>query len=242
MAIFDKPFFRSKEHSTEVDYTKGVYCIQRNDFYGADKFLKSAASGGHVSALYNLCLIHGSGHVSPYDVDFAIDCLRKAALGGHPKAQEFSPWIDKAEDTTFGTVALAMFAAQSPINSVPNYLLVMVGCRLYSALCENHGVTDHVIAYELDAARNSDHQYVHDFIRRTGIRKSNYSGGLRMIESGSAADQITDGLNQLHIGLKQAGNDDRICLMTRCTIVGYVISRSKYAELASPLLGIDKFF
>ncbi|MEH6640574.1 hypothetical protein [Vreelandella glaciei] len=239
MALFDNPFFRSKDNNAENEYTEGVLCIQKNDFYGANSHLKSAARGGHVSALYNLSLINGGGYISPYDVDFSIDCLRKAARGGHPKSQEFSPWIDKAEDTSFGTVALAMFAAKFAAGNVLSHILVMVGCKLYAALCAKYGVEDEVIAYELDAANHSDYQFIHNFIRRTGVSKSIYSGGLNRLEKGAAADQITDGLNQLHVGLKQSGHDDKISLMTRCTIVGYVISKSKYAKSASPLLGVD---
>lgn len=242
MALFGRPFFRSKKDGAESDYTNGVLCIQKNDFYAANNYLMSAATDGHVSALYNLSLINGGGYISPYDVDFAIDCLRKAALGGHPKAQEFSPWIDKAEDTSFGTMALAMVAEKLATDSSPNHILVMVGCRLYAALCAKYDVEDDVIAYELDAASHSDYQYIHSFIKRTGVSKSIYSNGLDRLEKGSAADQITDGLNQLHVGLKQSGHSDKISLMTRCTIVGYVISKSKYANSASPLLGVDKFF
>lgn len=242
MPRFDNPFFRSKSSNAEEAYTKGVICLQKSDFYGANELLKSAASEGHVSALYNLSLLNGSGCISPYDIDFSIDCFRKAALGGHPKAKEFSSWIDKANDTSFGTVALSMFAEKCPANNMLNHVLAMVGCRLYSGLCATHDSEDAVIEYELDAASYSDFPYIHSFIKRTGVNKSEYSGGLNRLKDGSAPDQITDGLNQLYFGLKQSGHDDKLCLMMRCTIVGYVISKSKYADGAAPLLGVDKFF
>lgn len=242
MAFFSNPFFKSKDKTTEDDYSKGVICLQNSDFYGANNFLKVAAASGHVSALYNLALINGGGSISPYDIDFAIICFRKAADGNHPKAKEFSPWIDKAEDTSFGTTALAMFAAQLPAQDEPNHLLMMVGCRLYSALCTQHDALDAVIEYELDAASTSDHPYVHRFVERTGVKESIYSGGLNRVQGGSAADQITDGLNDLYLGLKRSGNSDRLCLMIRCTIVGYIIAKSKYANGAAPLVGYDRFF
>ena len=242
MSLFGQPFFRSENTRTEDSYTKGVQCLQSNDFYGADRFLKSAAERGHVSALYNLSLIHGSGHISPYDIDFAIACFRQAASGGHPRTEDFTEWLDKAEDTSFGTIGLAMFAAKFPVTNVPNHILMMVGCRLYSSLCAMYDTWDAVIEYELDAASHSDYAYVHNFIDRTGVKKSVYSGGLDRLEEGSPPDQITDGLNQLHIGLQQSGLNEKLCLMMRCTIVGYVISKSKYAGTAHPLLGVDKFF
>lgn len=242
MAFFSNPFFKSKDKTTEDDYSKGVICLQNSDFYGANNLFKLAAACGHVSALYNLALINGGGSISPYDIDFAIICFRKAADGGHPKAKEFSPWIDKAEDTSFGTTALAMFAARLPAQDEPNHLLMMVGCRLYSALCIQHDALDSVIEYELDAASTSDHPYVHRFVERTGVKESIYLGGLNRIQGGSAADQITDGLNDLYLGLKRSGHSDKLCLMIRCTIVGYIIAKSKYANEAAPLTGYDRFF
>ncbi|MFJ5444889.1 hypothetical protein ACIKP9_01455 [Methylobacillus methanolivorans] len=242
MALFSNPFFKSKIKETEDDYSKGVWCLQNGNFYDADKFFRVAAASGHVSALYNLALINGGASISPYDIDFAISCFRKAGNNGHPQAKEFSTWIDKAEDTSFGTTALAIFAAQLPTEDAPNHLLMMVGCRLYSALCLQYGVTDSVIEYELDAASTSDHPYIHRFIERTGIKKSIYSGGLNRIQPGSADDQITDGLNNLFLGLKHSGHSDELGLMIRCTIVGYIISKSKHANGAARLLGVDKFF
>jgi TPR repeat protein len=242
MALFDLPFFRSQKSSTEDTYSAGVLKLQINDFYGANDLFKKAAAEGHVSALYNLALINGGGSVSPYDIDFAVSCYRQAAALRHPKAKEDSFWLDKADDTSFGTIALAMFASKLPAQDDPNHVLMMVGCRLYSSLCNLYKASDEVVAYELDAASASDYDYVHNFIKRTGINKSVYDGGLNRLSKGSAADQITDGLNNLHLGLKQSGHSDDLCIMIRCTIIGYVISKSKYAYSAAPLLGFDKFF
>lgn len=242
MALFSTPFFKSNVKDTEDDYSMGVLCLQEGNFSEANKFFKAAARGGHVSALYNLALINGSALISPVDIDFAADCFRKASNGEHPKAKEFSFWLDKAEDTSFGTIALGMYAAKLPPKKEPNHLLMMVACRLYNSLCIMYGALDSVIEYELDAASTSPHPYIHRFIERTGINKSIYSGGLNRIDKGSAADQITDGLNQLFLGLKESGQSDELGLMVRCTIIGYIISKSKYANKAAPLLGIDKFF
>ena len=242
MAFFDYPFYKSKSEQTADDYSKGVLCLPNGNFYDADSFFKTAAANGHVSALYNLALINGGASISPYDIDFSIDCFRRAGNGGHPKAKEFTTWIDKAEDTSFGTTALAMFAARLPVQNEPNHLLMMVGCRLYNALCIQYGASDSVIEYELDAASTSDHPYIHKFIERTGVKRSIYAGGLNRVHRGSAADQITDGLNHLFLALKHSGHSDELGLMIRCTIVGYIISKSKHKNGTAPLLGTDKFF
>lgn len=242
MAIFGKPFFESKSKDVEGAYSTGVFCLQNNDLYGANDYFKQAASEGHISALYNLSLINGGGSISPYNIDFAVECFRQAAAGGHPTAKEYSIWLDKADDTSFGTIALSMFASKLPLQNEPNHLLMMVGCRLYSALCERHGATDAVIKFELDAASGSDCDFVHNFINRTGISKSFYEGGFDSLETGSAADQITDGLFSLQDALKQSGNSDELRIMIGCTIVGYIISKSRHAANAKPMLGFDKFY
>jgi len=242
MALFGKPFFKSNENATEVAYSQGVLCLQNSDYYGANKFFNTAAAGGHVSALYNLSLLNGGAHISPLDIDSAIQNFRKAAESGHPTAQQYKLWIDKAEDTSFGTKALAMFAAQLPTQDEPNHILMMVGCSLYSALCIKYSASNSVIEYELDAASTSDHRYIKNFVKRTGISAAIYSGAMNRNQAGSPADQITDGLNDLFLGLRNSGHSDDLCLMVRCTIVGYIISKSQHAKMAAPLLGFDKFF
>lgn len=242
MALFNIPFFKSKNKSTEDLYSEGVKSIQKGDFYSANILFKKSSDEGHISALYNLALINGCGLISPYDIDFAIDCYRQAALKGHSKAKEYSFWLDKADDTSFGTTALAMFASKLPKDNTPNHLLMMTGCRLYNSLCKTHQATADVLNYELDAATHSDYGFVHNFLDRTGIPESIYRGGLDKIKNNSPADQITDGLNNLHLGLKKSGHSDSLCIMIRCSIVGYIISKSEYGNLAEPLLGYDKFF
>lgn len=237
MEIFKSLFSRKK-----VDcYAEGVACLKNNDHYRANKEFKKAAIEGNLSAIYNLSLLNGGGSVTPYDIDYATDCFRNAAAGGHQKAQEFSFWLDKAEDTSFGTTALAMFASKLPADDTPNHLLMMTACLLYNALCITHRATSEVIEYELDAASASDYSYVHNFIKRSGVPESVYRGGVNRLQKGSAADQITDGLNNLYAGLKYSGHSDQLCIMIRCSIVGYILSKSDRYN-SSPMLGVDSFF
>jgi hypothetical protein len=243
VALFSKVFFGNKDKTTEdEDYVKGLRCLQKRDFYGANVCFKIAAERAHVSAIYNLSLIHSMGMISPYEIDFGIACFRLAGALGHPNAKEFLEWLDKAEDTSFGTIALSMFAAKVSAQNEPNHLLMMVGCKLYNALCIQYDAVDSVIEYELDAASRSENYYIHNYIKRTGISHSVYSGGLNRIQEGSAADEITDGLNSLYLGLKRSGHSNELCLLIRCTIVGYIISKSRHASRARSLLGADKFF
>lgn len=242
MPLFSKPAFVSDDRQTESAYTRGVLALQQSDFYAADKCLREAAAGGHASAFYNLMLMHGAGMLSPYSIDFAADCFYKAAAAGHPKAVENLGFLEGADRGGFGTQNLAKFASQWPSDGGLNHILMICACRFYDALCRKYGATAAVIAYELDAASISEDASVLNFVRRTGIQQSFYEGGLNRLIPGSAADQITDGLNSLHVGLKEAGTSEKFCRMVRCTIVGHIISKSAFGAGAEPLQGTDRFF
>lgn len=56
-----------------------------------------------------------------------------------------------------------MYASQLPTQDEPNHLLMMVGYRLYGALCKQYNAA--VVQYELDAASNDEHDYIQEFIK-----------------------------------------------------------------------------
>ena len=86
MRLFANPIFRSNNDDVERQYSEGVVAIQKGDFGTADRLLRRAAAGGHVSAFYNLAIIHGGGLANPWDPGFGIECFNKAADAGHSKA------------------------------------------------------------------------------------------------------------------------------------------------------------
>lgn len=242
MVLLDTPFYKDNDPDIESIFSNGVLCLSRNDFYGANAFFKLAAPSGHISAIYNLAILNANGSISPYDIDFAADCLYKAAAGGHPKAKTNLPWLEAADQAILGIDNLTVFISDLSMEPWLNYLLMIVSCRFYSALCKKYDIENEVIEYELDAASYSDNQFAQAFIRRTGISADNYKGGSNRLKAGSIADQITDGLNYLTIQLMRSGYSDERCLITRCTIVGYLISKSIYSDRSKPLLGSDAFF
>ncbi|AOZ05895.1 hypothetical protein BKK80_08725 [Cupriavidus malaysiensis] len=121
-------------------------------------------------------------------------------------------------------------------------MTMMCAARLYDVLCTKYGAARDVIAYELDAASTSDNPAVLAFVDRTGIASSFFENGMNRLIAGSAADQITDGLNQLWFGMRKSGLTEEIALMGRCTIVGHLVSKSPYGSTARPLLGVHDFF
>ncbi|KQN64753.1 hypothetical protein GKQ23_05895 [Erwinia sp. E602] len=242
MALFRNPFFKSSDQATEQAYEDGVIALSQGNWYEAHPLLSRAAAGGHISAYYNLALIYAAGHITPYDIDIAADCYYKAAMGGHPQANELLFMLEAADRAGLGTIHLAEFTLRSQDADGLPFMTLLAGCRFYAAVCKASGATSQVIEYELEAASNSTPQYVRDFVTRTGIPYSIYGGGLERVKEGTAADQIIDGLNQLYYSMVKAGFPDEKCLMARCTIVGYLVSKSMYGHRAQPLLGVDRFF
>lgn len=241
MALFRNPFFRSKIDHIEDAFTNGVLALQANQYDLANRNFRKSAESGHVSALFNLALLNGCGHISPYDLDFAIDCFYKAAEAGHPVASEARWLLEGADRGGFGTQRLAKFAADTLPHHGLNHLVMMCAGRFFDVLCKKHDATDDMIAYELDAAAMSENPAVLRFLKRTGIPLSFYKGGLDRLTPGSAADQITDGLNELYVGMKSSGLPNEMCLMARCTIVGHIIRKSPYGARSLPLKGVHDF-
>lgn len=242
MALFNNPFFKSKNADVEDAYTNGVMALQNDQFDLADRNFRTAAQGGHVSALYNLALLYGGGSISPYDLDFAIDCFYKAANAGHPIASEKRWLLEAADRGGFGTQNLAKFASECGHLEGLNHLVMMCGARFFDVLCKKYGATNDVIAYELDAAATSDYPAIQRFLKRTNISPSFYEGGLNRLVSGSAADQITNGLTELYMGMKAGRVADELCLMARCTIVGHIVLKSPYGSRSAPLKSIKDFY
>lgn len=242
MALFQNPFFKSKDTSVEDEYITGVKFLQREDWSAASRHLSAAAKGGHVSATYNLSLLWGAGRVTPYDFDIAADCWYKAAAMEHPKAKETLWLLEAADRGGFGTDNLVKMTQQQGSQNGLVAAIMICAARFYDVICRKFGATNDVIAYELDGAATSDWKFIQAFIKRTGIEKSFYEGGIDRLTEGSAADQVTDGLNEISVAMRNAGFDAETTAMARCSIVGYIIKKSPYGGKSQPLLGRDTFF
>jgi hypothetical protein len=242
MAEFQNPFFTSTSDDVESEYVAGVAGLQRGDCIAACKHFGNAARDGHVSALFNLSLLWGGGSVTPYDFDLAADCWYKAAAEGHPRAKAALWQLEAADRGGFGADNLAKLAEEenSGDSLIPS--IMICAARFYDVICRKYDATAEVIAYELDAASASDFCFVDYFIKRTGIDVGFYDGGLDRLKPGSAADQITDGLNKLHVAMRRSGVSDELAVMARCSIVGHIIKKSPYGDKSQPLRGVDTFF
>ena len=157
MALFQNPFFKSDSDFTERQYEIGVRFLAEKDYGQANQYLKKAAEDGHISALYNLAILHGSGVLEPIDVDFAAECFYKAAHAGHPSAQQNLFMLEAADRAGMGTTHLANLALNSPpVDGMLPYLVMITGCRFYAAVCKATDATQQVINYELDAASSRE--------------------------------------------------------------------------------------
>lgn len=241
MQLFGKQFFKGTSSSSEDAYRAGVHALERQIYQTAQDHFTVAANEGHASAFYNLFSIHGGGCLSPYNIDRAADCWYKAADLGHPAAQKQLFMLEAADRGGFGVDNFARFAS---LPSAPGFLssfLMTSACRFVVALCNRYGATSDVIAYELDGASESDEPMVRAFVNRTGVSPDFFRGGMNRLEQGTAADQITDGLNTLSFAMMQEGIDRHLCMMARCTIVGYLTTKSHLGTHSRPLLGVREF-
>jgi hypothetical protein len=241
MNSFQRPFFKSDSDKVESIYSSGVLALQRRDYRSATRDFEAAAEGGHVSAKYNLALIHGAGLLSPYSIDAAADYWYKAAREAHPSAMGTLYLIEAADRGGLGYDNLVELARDNSFEGGLNAFIMITACRFTDVICKQFGATADYIAYEVDAANASDLAAVRSFVARTGIDEGFSRGGLDRLIPGSAADQITDGLNKLSVAMRRNGLSEVLSAMARCTVVGYVISKSPYGASAQPLLGQTDF-
>ena len=243
LKLFQRSFFKSKDDSVEGLYQRGVRHLKANEHDAANKCLRDAAVGGHVSALYNLFVLNGSGYISPYDIDFAANCFYESAKAGHPSSADALFMLETADRAGLGTLNLAKLAEEAvPQEHSVSACVVVFAARFFHAVSEAHGATDEVITYELTGASFSDDPAVLRFIDRTGFPQHLLRTALPKLESGGAADQITDGLNGLSHMLRSAGNSERICRFVRCSILGYMVAKSPKGRNGEPLLGLKDFY
>jgi len=249
MSLFKKPLFsnvfaKSPDKEAQAYFEKGVLCLNMGDFNAARDNFTEADKVDHPSASYNLMLMHGAGYTSPYNINLGALYFYKAAKLGHDRAVKKLGFLEAADRGGFGAdnlINLLDGTDARNADSLPAELMIYA-CRFLSVCCKHHEATDLVVAYELDCATFSEKTAVHKFIQRTGVPKSLYEGGEHGLTEGTVADQVTDVLNNLYVAMNQAGYSQNLCLLMRCTIVGYIISQSSLGNDAEPLLGLDKFF
>jgi hypothetical protein len=239
--LFGKQFFKGSSASAEDTYQAGSLALMREDFQTAKDLFMAAESEGHGAAVYNLFAMYGGGCLSPYDIDQAVHYWRKAAEQNHPIAKKHLFMLEDADQGKFGVQASVKYAG---LPAAPGFLspfLITSACRSLVAACKRHGATSDVIAYELDAASSSEKPMVLAFIERTGVAREVYRGGMDRLEEKSPADWVTDGLNELFFAMRRNGIDEDLCLIARCTMVGYLILKSELGSQSYPLLGVREF-
>lgn len=241
MKIFRTVSTRSSENAREL-YNDGVKALQSCDHYEADELLRAAAEMKHPSALFNLSLLHGSGWISPYDIDFAAECLLKAAELGHAQAALEVPYIVASDQGSLGAIYLEDRALKTvPLNEL-NAFLMILACRYYKAVCDIHEATEEWLFWEFGVLSRMKSPHVQSFLSRIGVSASEVAPANFQLEAGSYVEAIATFSHQFFQAMKAAGNSDRSCILARCTLVGYVASHSEFEEFHHPLLGADTFF
>lgn len=245
MKLFNDSIFSTTAAKLQKTYEDGVLALQDNDHYLADQLLKEAAEMGHPSAMFNLSVLHASGVITPYDIDYATQCRRNAAEAGHPKAASEIQWIDAADRGGFGTTNLALMASGSSPQASLSSLMMICACRYFQSITEMHDETRSVLILELGGMQSCADPAVASFAdRAVGLPQmlGERDYWVESMEAGSALEQITSGIDSFYSSMRKAGWPERMSNFARCSVIGYMAKRSKYANREIPLLGLDKFY
>lgn len=242
MRIFGKQLFRSKNAEIESFYKAGTRAIAAGQYETARSQLTKAAKGDHASACYNLYALHAGGNISPYEIDTAAHYFQQAAALSHPRANSELYLLEAADRAGFGYDNFLDVIKACP--RAAGYLppiAMLCACRFTYAVCKKYNIMHDVIAFELDGASYTEKDFVQSFIKRTGLTADFYQGGMDRVESISAAGSTTDGFNKLTRAMRASGIDEDLAIVGRCTILGYLISKSSFGSKSKPLLGVKEF-
>ncbi|WP_299913375.1 hypothetical protein [uncultured Paracoccus sp.] len=223
-------------------FRSAVSAVASDNFYEADGLLRKSMLRGFMPAYFNSAILNGQGCISPFNIDYAVECYRTAAQLGHERAAELLQIINNADIAHLTISDITNLATALEHGTFLNPIHTMVACRFYKSLCEKTSSLEEVILYEIEAASQSEYRSVLEFVDRTGIPPESYEGAYGRLVAGSPADKITDGLNELTVAMSRSGASERSYLFQRCTIVGYLVSRSRLGKDAKLLLGIEDFF
>jgi hypothetical protein len=75
------------EHDRSAENWYGVYCLNRGDDVGAQRWFAAAAQHGDAAAQYNLANLYANGLLSPRGATQAVEWYRKAAEQGYAPAE-----------------------------------------------------------------------------------------------------------------------------------------------------------
>jgi len=65
-------------------------------------------------------------------------------------------------------------------------------------------------------------------VKRTSIDTGFYDGGSDQLKQELVVDQITNGLNKLHVAMPRSNVSDKLAIMICCAIVELIITKSPY--------------
>lgn len=242
MATIGKNIFWQGDARAIALYNEGMQALTIGALKVAEGHWSEAAALGHPSAKYNLSMLHGGAKLTPVDIDAAVETFREAAALGHQGAIDTAHFIEKADDTSFGTLPLAAWAQRMCVDDSPHPLIIMTACRLFAAMGKQYEVLDAVAAAAIEDAASSHIVAVRRFAERSGVTANDYQGSNALVRLDYAADQTSNGLRQLRHGLLQGGVPEHEAEFAICTVVAYMISKSRFAPAAGRFCGRDTFF
>ena len=200
----------------------------------ADELFRISASKGNPEAMNNLAMLHASGLLPYCDIDFAVDNVLSAAKLGHTNCNKMKLFIAKADDCSFGAIAVNMLATQ-PYRGMPSPLLMMVSCRYYKAILEQYHVVNEFLSEEITHMERANLDLCKSFIQEAKSKLRND----KTIEISEHCEEIQQYFDQIMPSLVQGGCPLNVALFVKCTLIGYIIDK---LIAPFPLLGMSAFF
>lgn len=237
---YTRPFFTSENKNTEKIYGLGIFHLEKKEYYKAYDNFAEAARDGHASACYNLYLMICSGIAKYFDIDLAVDYLKKAADLGHPSAKSNIKYLEAADAAGIGYDFILDQCKNMPVPAAGvQPWMMLVTTRYTKAICKKFNATNEFLQMCLYFRENDP--WFKKYFEEFNIYFGCYFNGIDFSGNGGAADQISEYIQKLFFLLRDVGYEECHIQAVIYTIIGYVLNTSELIETPTKLMGIKDF-
>lgn len=147
------PHFTDSPHEVRTFYNMAVAALQAGDWKKARGIFADLAERGHLSATFNLGLMHMTGRSEELDVDRGVELMAQAQALGHVEARAFISLADRFEHGIPEGTSVARMIAEAG-GDFPDVILIRALAASLSASMDQHEVGDYWFV-EIDQLRHS---------------------------------------------------------------------------------------
>lgn len=147
------PHFSDSSPEVRASYNLAVEALQNRAWEKASSIFTDLVENGHLSATFNLGLIHLMGRSEELDIDRGVKLMERAEVMGHPQAGAFVELAERyARGVPEGTSVVRIIAEAG--GDFPDGLLIRALASSLAASMDLDEVSDYWII-EVDTLRHS---------------------------------------------------------------------------------------